>query len=748
MNCPDCGYDRVSRGDRFCPNCGVEISEVPELSAQVMVTQSVGGVESGKVTGVDIRQIVGDVFVDFHGKGEARDRRNKRILLEKVRSFWIEGVLERSVHNAVLIDLGKEEIPGVVDHPWDMILQIPNRQRNAIPMGTKILDIFDEMGRSLLILGVPGSGKTITLLELARDAITRAEQDSNCPIPVVFNLSSWVERRLSLADWLVDELNIKYQIPKSIGKTWIQDNDLLLLLDGLDEVKSEHQVACAEAINRFRQEYGLTDIVICSRIQEYEALTTRLWLQGAIVLQPPTLEQIDDYLVAGGPKLAILREALHYDVSLQELARSPLVLSIMGLAYQDIPGEALTDTSFNSIEARRDHLFSAYVQHMFKRRRADNPYTPQQTVRWLARLSQEMTRSAQSPFLLEKMQSSWLSSRIQRWLYALGVVVIAGLPVGLLLGVGAWLPIMLSDGRTAGRTFGIAIGLASVVSIGLAARRLFGISGGLVVGLAFGLAFGVPFSMYFGLVNNGRSIGFAVGLVVGLTYWFVGGLLSRRSAAHRDEIEIVEKLSWSWPKAILGLFVGFIPGLAFGLAVWQAIQGDFFIPHFRLPFGIAFGIAAGLIVGVFIGFSGREVEMSTTPNQGIWRSAQNAARIGLSAWLAVAMPIGITSELAWRLALGPDNSRIVGLVVGLTIGLALGLAVSLVFGGLACVQHLVLRLLLCLSGKTPWKYIRFLDYAAERVFLQKVGGGYIFVHRLLQEYFAQLEPEHMEEKAV
>ena len=30
--------------------------------------------------------------------------------------------------------------------------------------------------------------------------------------------------------------------------------------------------------------------------------------------------------------------------------------------------------------------------------------------------------------------------------------------------------------------------------------------------------------------------------------------------------------------------------------------------------------------------------------------------------------------------------------------------------------------------------------AAERVFLRKVGGGYVFTHRLLVEYFATLQP--------
>jgi hypothetical protein len=39
-------------------------------------------------------------------------------------------------------------------------------------------------------------------------------------------------------------------------------------------------------------------------------------------------------------------------------------------------------------------------------------------------------------------------------------------------------------------------------------------------------------------------------------------------------------------------------------------------------------------------------------------------------------------------------------------------------------------------GYTPRRYVDFLDYAAERIFLHRVGGGYIFIHRMLQDYFA------------
>jgi hypothetical protein len=65
---------------------------------------------------------------------------------------------------------------------------------------------------------------------------------------------------------------------------------------------------------------------------------------------------------------------------------------------------------------------------------------------------------------------------------------------------------------------------------------------------------------------------------------------------------------------------------------------------------------------------------------------------------------------------------------------------GLLKGGFAYLKHYVLRCLLWHNNYALLNYIRFLDYAAERVFLSKVGGGYIFTHRLLMEYFATLEP--------
>jgi len=242
--------------------------------------------------------------------------------------------LEKSLYDEVLLDLGKEIQAGAVDHPWEMVLELPDQTGQVLPPNTKIIDLFDHTNRTLLILGEPGSGKTTTLLELARDLVTRAENDEHFtqPIPVIFNLSTWLDRQQPLVDWMLAELTAKYQVPKRIGRPWLENNRLLPLLDGLDEVKPENQTACVEAINDFGEDFGLTGLVVCSRLQEYTNLPVRLKLSGAICLQPLTPKQVDDYMAAGGPKLDALRTALQRDNTLLSLAQSPLMLSIISLA--------------------------------------------------------------------------------------------------------------------------------------------------------------------------------------------------------------------------------------------------------------------------------------------------------------------------------------------------------------------------------------------------------------------------------
>ncbi len=607
--------------------------------------------------------------------------RNRNRMLEKVKSFWVNGVLENSLHGAALIELGMSSQPEAVEHPWGMILQHPTYPDYRLSADIRILDIFDDVGGELLILGEPGSGKTTTMLELARDLIARAQRDTDAPMPVVFNLSSWADERKPINNWLVSELNTRYQVPRQVGEIWVESAQILPLLDGLDEVAQEHRLACVEAINQFRLEHGLIPLVVCSRIADYQALVTRLKLQGCVVLQPLTPTQIQAYLTSAGGELSAVRQALQTDAALQELAQTPLMLSIMTLAYRGLNVEALPATE--SIEERRAHLFGAYMRRMFERRGVGERYSQEQTTKWLNWLAVQMNRHAQTVFLIERLQPDWITSQTQRWLYLVLAWALVGLPIGLPLGI----------------------------MIALASTLIYGLLSGIAITLAFGVI---------------------LGPIGDIAYRTPGG-----------QIRVVEKLGWSWSSSAKGVGMGVVIGIVAGALVALARRRGAII-----SFSVAGASAFGLLGWVAGGLTGNEVEIRTVPNQGIRYSASNALRVGIPIGAAGVLGATVGIRLAYVLIFNL-NIQIIQLVAftelsyelifGLLTGLTLGLAFSLFFGGLALARHFILRVIL--YRYAPWNMAHFLDYAAERVFLRKVGGGYIFVHRLLLDYFAGLKPE-------
>src|SRR5688500_13879414 len=153
-----------------------------------------------------------------------------------------------------------------------MVIEGPDQTQRTLPRGRRIKDIFDEANRLLLILGEPGSGKTTTLLQLARALIEEEDGSFTHPVPVILNLSTWTNKQQPLDEWLIAELNSKYKLPKKDGRSWLRERRILPLLDGLDEVKAENRAVCVEQINRLVIEYGLQGLVVCSRFRDYIAL--------------------------------------------------------------------------------------------------------------------------------------------------------------------------------------------------------------------------------------------------------------------------------------------------------------------------------------------------------------------------------------------------------------------------------------------------------------------------------------------
>src|SRR5687767_9761722 len=123
---------------------------------------------SGTVTG---NITIGHTIVQ---PADARLRHELGILLKNVQTTWIQGVLEKSVHEAALLELGLELRKEAVDNPWRMVIESPDQTRETLPRGRRIKDIFDEANRLLLILGEPGSGKTTFMVRYSRDSGTHS----------------------------------------------------------------------------------------------------------------------------------------------------------------------------------------------------------------------------------------------------------------------------------------------------------------------------------------------------------------------------------------------------------------------------------------------------------------------------------------------------------------------------------------------------------------------------------------------
>ena len=217
-----------------------------------------------------------------------QEERWRQVLVDNVKYYWIEGVLKKSLHNQALIELGLEERSNAIASPLSDIREFPDEPSRTFPEGTQATAIFDGLGarRTLLILGESGAGKTTTLLKLVQSLLERIGDDLSQPIPVILNLSSWAQKRQPIAEWLVQDLYETFQVSKALGKTWIKEEQLVLCLDGLDEVSPKHRNACAEALNQFIKDHGRTEMVVCSRIRDYEALAERLRLRSAIYVQP------------------------------------------------------------------------------------------------------------------------------------------------------------------------------------------------------------------------------------------------------------------------------------------------------------------------------------------------------------------------------------------------------------------------------------------------------------------------------
>jgi len=573
----------------------------------------------------------------------------------------------------------------------DRVLQIEGEAETTLDSRQLLIETFarDDIARKLLILGAPGSGKTTALLSLAEQLVCGAIEQPKTVIPVLFELSTWSQDKQSIRDWLIEQLYDQHGGNRRdrLYEQWLDQQVLLPLMDGLDELGFERQQKCTQKLNDFAGQYP--HLAVCCRTKEFVQAGIKLnTLNGAIRLKPLSDQQIQIFLHSQNSSLwSAIEKTPHLRQLLDTasegdpgLLRIPLFLALAARIYiPEHPFETKEELLTQYIDwqlsqdvresDRRNELGKKSWAYPTLKDEPDRQKT-QKKLAWFARKLQEFRLVE---LTIEHIQPTWLEAQRERKQYRLLITLLVGPIIGILIGMFA--------------------------------------------GLLFGLLFGLIFGLIFGAIEVEE---------ISLSETFK---MPMSLDARRDFFKIFRILP----------SVGLIFVLIF--SPLSAVFGDPLVSQIRFPFII---MSCALLLGMLGGIYASDLQSRPRPNQGIWNSLQSFFWTTVFSYPLWVILLFFYSKRPWAISQDAQNIRIIlsdalrYLPQFLVPGLFAALMGGLMCGGIACVQHFCLRWVLWRNGFAPWNLARFLNYCVERRLLQRVGGRYRFLHRELLDHFANM----------
>ena len=576
--------------------------------------------------------------------------------------------------------------------------------------GNQLTDVLPRVptGR-LVVLGEPGSGKTMLMVRLILDLLERRPKGD--VVPVLVSAASWNPMAEDFYPWLARQLLAAHPalaLPDSASNGRVSRVEALLqarlimpILDGFDELPEGVRGRSIAQINE--QLRPGERFIMTSRTTEYRAATRpamgpEITLAAAAVeLCPLDVADVALYLrrSAGGPRSASRWDAVFTELArpsvLAEVLSNPLMVGLARTIYNPRPDEhadGLPDPAelcaMSSKESVQGHLLDAFIPAAYRPASGRSPirreWNAQLAEKWLTFIADHLERVIREPGF-----AWWDLSITSPAINCLASGLVAGLAVAIpitlippLLVITSFIRVKLA--ATPGYSPGLIVQAEFVFQLYweriVEMVLLFGVAGG-IAGLT--LAFGPHDRWSIGPIFIFRNVRYdvQVRVLIGILYGLTFGLISYATA----------RLVLSWP-----YYLEILGALLIGLAVERASANEYFsmatvaaivigaivgVPYLLyksfsrtyygdigLPVSLVVGLLAGIAAGLIVLIRGQNGHY---PSRSIRWRPRNGALAGLVTGAAILLLTGLFTGqvspvgLAFALVAGLGAMVIVGL---------------------------------------------------------------------------------------